>query len=332
LGDRLVAGIERAVFGEVTEDYVIAWLDRHVQGRLSTTVRDVFLRTGRVTAVYGLRLNDGSVLAAKVHRHPVSLARLAAATTCQRILANAGFPCPVPVDGPATNGSHAVVLESWMDVGERADAADPAIRLAMARALAEQMDILKSVPPGLLADDRPAWTVFEGGPWPTPHDAIFDFTTTPPGFEWLERIAQDAADVLHRRGKAAVIGHGDWVCQNMRFRDGAVTAAYDWDSLIGACEPVIAGLSAGAFPEGGTSGGDAPTPAEVAMFLTDYDGVRGTRFSGREQARAAAAATWVLAYNARCGLSLQERGFPQHQNSPLRMLAKYRGAYMSQRW
>jgi hypothetical protein len=65
-----VTGIERAVFGAVTADDVTAWLDRHVTRRLSARVSQVLFRTGRVSAVYGLRLSDGTGVVAKVYGRP----------------------------------------------------------------------------------------------------------------------------------------------------------------------------------------------------------------------------------------------------------------------
>jgi hypothetical protein len=98
---------------------VAVWLDRHVRDRLSAAVEDVLFRSGRVAAVYGLRLADGGELVAKVHRSPVNLGRLVAALGCQRVLTDAGYPCPTPLDGPATTGSRVAVLESRLDLGER---------------------------------------------------------------------------------------------------------------------------------------------------------------------------------------------------------------------
>ncbi|ANY10763.1 hypothetical protein AFB00_30650 (plasmid) [Pseudonocardia sp. HH130630-07] len=113
----------------------------------------------------------------------------------------------------------------------------------------------------------------------------------------------------------------------------ALVAAFDWDSLIACPEPVLAGLAAGAFTDGSPSGADAPTPEETAAFLTDYDHAREHRFSSGEQALAAAAAGWVLAYNARCVIELQARGLiePQ-QSSPAAMLDRHRDTYLHLRW
>jgi Phosphotransferase enzyme family len=326
-------GIHRAVFGDLSEDDVAGWLDRQVRQRLSVGVREVLFGAGRLAAVYGLRLTSGVEIVAKVHRGSVDVGRLAAAVSCQQVLADAGYPCPTPLDGPVAAGSRVVVLESRLDRGAVGDAHQPVVRGSMAGALAAQVEILRVVPAATspLADP-PAWVAYERGPWPVPHDPIFDFTVTPPGFEWLDRVAQDAADALGPRGEPEVIGHSDWVCQNLRFLGAEVSAAYDWDSLTAHGEPVLAGVSAGAHTEGSVQGAAAPTPDEVAAFLAAYDDRRARPFTGAEQAAAVAAATWVMAYNARCQLSSQASGSPPGEGSALPMLSRHRDHYLRLRW
>jgi len=93
------------------------------------------------------------------------------------------------------------------------------------------VEVAVKVHPGVVDVERlaaaTAWAAYEGGPWPVPHDPIFDFTTTPTGFEWLDAVAGRAAEALGPRAEPDAIGHADWVCQNLRFTDGRVTAAYE---------------------------------------------------------------------------------------------------------
>jgi hypothetical protein len=339
-----VEGIERAIFGRATADEVTAWLDQHVRHRLSLGVQTILFRAGRLTAVYGLQLTNGSAIVAKVYRGPAHpgthLERLAAAVACQRVLADAGYPCPALLDGPVAVDGRIVLLESLLDRGERADAHRAVTRRAMARALADQVRLLRSVPALLGSGLRtpPAWAAYEHGPWPTPHDPLFDFTCTPAGFAWLDHVAGQAAAALIPRRPPDVIGHSDWVCQNLRFSrsgpDGQdeVSAAYDWDSLLAESEPVLAGMVAGAYTEGSRAGDTAPSPQEVVAFLAEYEDYRRIPFSIQDQTGAAAAATWVLAYNARCGLSTAH-DVPAREGSPLGVLARYGGAaYLRLRW
>jgi hypothetical protein len=325
-------GIERVTFKDMTTEEVTAWLDRHLHQRLSVGVQEVVFRTGRLAAVYGLHLTNGAQVVAKVYRR-VEVARLAAAVACQQLLADAGYPCPAPLDGPVECDGRVVLLEALLEQGERGDAHLPATRRAMAGALAEQIQLLRAVPAlqsGLL--QPPAWAAYAQGPWPTPHDPIFDFSTTPAGFEWLDHLAQRAAATLLPRQPPDAIGHSDWVCQNLRFTQDRVSAAYDWDSLLAEAEPVLVGVVAGAYTEGSRAGADAPTPEEVVAFLVDYEAQRLAPFSQNDQVAAAAAATWVLAYNARCGLSADTLGVPASGGAPLDTLARYGTTYLTLRW
>jgi hypothetical protein len=192
-----VRGIERAVFGDVAQAAVDAWLAEHVRERLSATVEAVLFRSGRLAAVYGLRLHGGTEIVAKVHRGSADVGRLAAATACRHVLADAAYPCPRPLDDPVHVGGRVVTLETRLDHGERGDAHRPETRRAMAEALVRQVEILRVVPAaGSALAHPPAWAAYEAGPWPTPHDPMFDFSVTPGEFAWLDRLAARAAHAL----------------------------------------------------------------------------------------------------------------------------------------
>jgi hypothetical protein len=148
------------------------------------------------------------------------------------------------------------------------------------------------------------------GPWPTPHDPLFDFGVRPARLAWLDDLATAAAEVLRGVAEPDVVGHSDWCVGNVLVgHEGTgasvgravVSAAYDWDSLAGRPEPVIAGLGAGSYTLGGVVEA-APTVEQVAAFVDDYSQARVVAFTGQQRAAAAAAACWVMAYNARCEL------------------------------
>jgi Phosphotransferase enzyme family len=149
------------------------------------------------------------------------------------------------------------------------------------------------LPPG------PAWTRYSHGPWPPPHDPVFDFTSTPTQWSWLDTFAREAADELLalRSHDALVIGHGDWYDGNARFDDGQVVAVFDWDLMV-ETEAVLVGLAAGGYLTAG-----APSPSEAAAFVHDVEDARGAAFTATQRRAASAAGRWVLAFNARCELS-----------------------------
>jgi hypothetical protein len=198
----------------------------------------------------------------------------------------------------------------------------------MAQALFEQLELLRGAAIDDLLVGAPAWSHYQHGPWPTPHDPIFDFTVTPPAYGWLD----DLASVLERAGPPDAIAHADWTCGNVRFHDGQVSSSYDWDSLAASPEPVLVGFAAGSFTEGSTAGADMPTTAEVIAFCRDYEVVRARPFSESEQRAAAAAVTWVLAYGARCEVSLLPANGLPPTGSSLHALETHRDAYLDLRW
>ncbi len=53
------------------------------------------------------------------------------------------------------------------------------------------------------------------------------------------------------------------------------------------------------FASSSSSGGGLSTPEEALVFLQDYELARGLAFSGPEQQAATAAASWIVAFNAR---------------------------------
>jgi len=84
--------------------------------------------------------------------------------------------------------------------------------------------------------DPPAWARYRGGPWPVPRDTILDVTSTPAGTAGVDELAAAAADRAGSVAGPTVLGHSDWYARNLRFADGVVVAAYDWDSVIADTE------------------------------------------------------------------------------------------------
>ena len=250
MDEERTSGIERAVFGAVGRDDIDAWLSRHLRARLGGDLAHIVFRSGRIAAVYGAALSDGRQVAVKVHRPMANLAYLSAAAACQRRLAEVGYSCPEPLDGPATTDGLTAVIETLVSDGEPGNSHQPSTRRVMAQALFEQLELLRGAAVDGLVAGAPAWTRYDRGPWPQPHDPIFDFTTTPLAFTWLDDLARQAASVLNQAGPPDAVAHADWTCGNVRFQDGQVSCSYDWDSLAAAPEPVLVGLAAGSFTEG----------------------------------------------------------------------------------
>ncbi|WP_433166330.1 hypothetical protein [Kribbella sp. CA-247076] len=253
-----------------------------------------------------MRLTDGRDVVVKALRSGADERRLQGVVRAQEALATAGFGCARVIDGPSRTDGVWAVVEERLEGESSGSPHDPPARTAMAEALARQIEILDGMDGADLVTGRPAWADWSGGAWPEPHDPVFDFGDAVPGFEWVDELADAAAEVL-RAGDdlPRVIGHSDWVWQNVCVRDGVFVAGYDWDSLVYAPEPAVVGLCAGAFTQGSRVPPDAPTSVEVAAFLDDYHCSRP--FLPTERELADAAATWVRCYNARCQLDNHHR-------------------------
>jgi hypothetical protein len=297
------SGLERVFFPVETRAEIDGWVESMVRRQLDRRVKGLLFRRGRIDSVYGVQLVDGDSVVLRLYRPPVDIDVLAARLEALRVLAGAGYPCPLPLSGPFDVDGRLGAIETLLTEGVDEDARRPDIRRALASSLLEHIDLLRDRPDlARRLVTRPAWTEYRGGPWPRPHDPIFDFSHTPSGWEWVDEVAQQATEQIATvRAQGAdlggeVIGHGDWYAGNVRFGDGRVVAAFDWDLMV-EDEAVLVGLSAGGFTADG-----APTPQDVKGFIGDAAALRGG-FSEEQVQAASAAARWVLAFNARCDLS-----------------------------
>ncbi len=324
---------ERAVVGDLGLDGLRSLLDSYARDRLGSPIADVRFRSGRIDVVWGVRLADGREVVIKAHRPPVDLTVRAASADAQRFLVDAGFPCPTPVSGPDEYAGLVLSTETLLTAGGDADGRDPDTRAAIAAGLARHIALLRPRTDLVgIVGKGPAWNRYEDGPWPTPHDPIFDFSRTPEAYRWLDEVATAAStQILRYRGDDVVVGHGDWYQGNLRVEDCQVSATFDWD-LIADTEPVIAGMAAACFAASATAGGGLSAPDEVADFLRDYQRLRP--FSADERRAAAGATTWILCFNARCELSMLT-GDPAPGCTPasaLALLHEHHQRYLDPGW
>jgi hypothetical protein len=328
-----LSGVETAILGPLTRAQADAWLGRALERAGAGGLADVLFRAGRIDAVYGVLAADGRRLVLTAHRPPVDLAGRRAVVRAQTALVAAGYPCPTPVAGPVEVEGRTVTVETLLDAGEPADPRDPAIRRAMAAGLVEHVAILSTLGGLAAAAAPPAWCRYRGGPWPVPHDTIFDFSVTPESHRWLDDLAARATAVLldDRGTDPIVVGHADWYPGNLRFAGERIVAVYDWD-LVADTAPFVAGITAAACVADAPSGPQAPGPATMAAFLTDVEDAAGRSFDAAQQRVAAAAATWTLAYNARCDLALQDPSEPPRPGSPLDVAARQGAELLALRW
>jgi Ser/Thr protein kinase RdoA (MazF antagonist) len=326
-----VSDTERAVHGAVTARELRRFLDSWARDRLGSAIADVRFRAGRIDAVWGVELRDGRAVVIKGHRSPVDLDAVEAGIDAQRVLAAAGFPCPVPLAGPDEVEGRVLTAETLL-VGAMPDGRDPAVRRLLADGLARHIEILRARPDLVPRAGRgPSWCRYQDGPWPVPHDTLVDLRPILAGFEWLDAFGRRAADQVldNREPDEILVGHADWYAGNAAVVDGVLVGTFDWE-LVADTEAVVAGFAASCHAAGPTGGGGLSTPEEAAAFLRDYEEVRGRPFSAREQRAAAAAAAWILAFNARWQAALIVHGVCDH--ATITLVRDHQEDYLSLSW
>lgn len=323
---------ERAVFGSMTSEEIHAFLDDHARQQLGSGIARIGFRAGRIDAVWGVNLADGRAVVFKTHRPPADVEALRATADAKRLLVAANFPCPTPLSGPEDVDGRVVTAETLI-VGSVPDGRDAGTRRLLADGLARHIQLLQDRPDlSRRAGPGPSWCQYQSGPWPIPHDTLLDFSTTTPGYEWLDQFGRRASDQIlaNRDSGPVVVGHADWYAGNTVVADGALVGTFDWE-LVADTEAVIAGFAAACYAQRQTSAGGLSAPEDVAEFLRDYDSARAKPLSQAEQRTAAAGAAWICAFTARWQVALLEHD--RSDDYPhVTQVQKRQDDYLTLRW
>lgn len=321
--------------GDVIADYIAPWKEPYILQQIFRTPNpyevsrhlyafckaefghvpeQVIFFAASQGVVFGLRLYDGRRVVVKVHPPHQSPAFLAQMGQVQHYLAERGYPCPRPLQGPRPLVAGYATVEELIDEGEYKDAHYPVVRQAMATAFARLFQLTSE--PGIVSMLQPALFDHRLPPdvlWPRPHNAIFDFEATAAGAEWIDELARSARKTIETDQSKLVLGHVDFSVKQMRLVGNSIRIIYDWDSLLLNKETVLVGKTAINFPYSEQPGiANLPTQQEALAFVAEYEAARARPFTIEERKVIAAGATLELAYGARCEHSL----YPQEQVYP----------------
>jgi hypothetical protein len=276
----------------VLDDTAISdWCERS----LGTCVARVLFRSGHLAQVVGAELADGRSVVIKVRPFEP---RIVGCVAVQARLGTAGFPCPVPLAGPAPVRGFAITAETCVPGGGQRPPEQGAAQFAALLAR-----LIRSAPgaasvPSLVPS--PPWTGWDhpgARLWPDHDDQGRDLNESlGPG--WVDRGAGRVRQRLSACHEPLRIGHGDWESQNIRWAGERVLAVHDWDSVIAQPEVAIAGLAAAVWPAAGEPG-QAATVEQSADFITCYQAAAGAHWTGPQIRQAWAAGLWVRLFNAK---------------------------------
>ena len=282
-----------------------AWCAEH----LGSGGVEVLFRAGHFSDVHGVVLLDGRHVVVKVRP---AAPRLVHCAGVQAALHACGFPAAELLVAPAPYADgRAASAEVLVEPAGGSGTVD-----AWARLLAEQVRLAPRSGAAALAPP-PAWVRWdhhEAGLWPPPDDREVDLNAVAVG--WIDEAAAAARDALVASGGDMVVGHVDWLPQNVWWNDdGTPLAVHDWDSLAALTEPAVAGVAAAIFTE------DAAVD-DTAGFLDAYQAAVGGWT--RPQTRTAwAAGLWVRLFDAKKDLVAGRRNrLSERQGNELASLAR----------
>jgi hypothetical protein len=256
---------------------------------------ETILFTGHLSEVTGLRLADGRQVVVKVRRWED---RLVACGQVQHRLQQQGFPAPHLRAGPDRYGSLGVSAEALITGGDLlAPQHDSAVRFAEALARVIQ---LAPDPEGVCTlSPSPAWVGWDHAAdelWPAPDDREGDLNVVP-GHRWVDEIGAAAGRQLRALDRPAVISHGDWYSQNLRWVDRRLHAVHDWDSVVAQPKAAIVGQAAAVWPGTGLPG-EVATVQQSEEFLLRYMQAFARSWTDDEIEAARAAGLWTRAFDA----------------------------------
>jgi hypothetical protein len=278
----------------VTLDDLPDWLPAWCSDRLGSRPADVLFRRQSMSAVFGLRLADGTDIVVKARPDD---GRAVSCVTAQARLFENGFPCARPLTPVVGVGPLAVHAEEFRPGGEMLPGDSPAVAERYAEVFARLMSGLAdlAVAPPL---PNPRWVRWDhAGPglWPSIESLDQKDQRLVPAY--VTDIADRARRRLLAAGLPCALGHADFEAHNLQWHDQQVQTVHDWDSLAWQPEAALVGAAGAVFPKTGPA--TLPPIESTEAFLAVYQDVRGRSFTAEEQQIAWAAGLWTAAHDVR---------------------------------
>jgi hypothetical protein len=301
--------IEESVFGTGDSTEVAEIVDRFCALHLGAAVADCLFYRSSVGCVAGVALTNGQSIVLKAYQGRWPKAFLDDVGVVQEHLARRGFPCAEPLLAatPLSGRENLVIAESLLPDPGMTGLSGPRALVISANGLAHQIHLCRGIgdAPGLL--QHPQNSV-PGMLYPEPHSPLFDFDGTSDGAEWIDQFANMGSEGRSTDSTPVVIAHTDWSARNVRIADHLV-AVYDWDSLAFVTESTAVGQAAATWAVTSEPGGtEFPSAMQIVEYIRQYELASERSFTDHQWRAAGGAATWLLAYIARCEHALAKHG------------------------
>jgi hypothetical protein len=275
---------------------VEAWVTELTQAQLGVSPNGALFAKKSVGVVFGIVLESGEPAVLKLFSKTLGHSELSAMHRCLAVAGAHGFPV-------ARQRSEIFEVEAgvfaaffaYLD-GAHRNPHEPPVRRELARSLAELNALLEP----LDTSGLPAAPGRQAALWPAPQRIWETREVDDEDGRYIAAHGRAAQLALKKSKLPLVATHLDWGVKNIRFRDDAVCAVYDSDSVHAAAESECVGRAAAQF----TAQWDVPalltpTADEAQAFVEEFLAARGRKFSRAERALAAASARYAVAQEAR---------------------------------
>jgi hypothetical protein len=297
--------VEQSVFGTGDAVAIAGLIDQFCRQHLGSPISEGLFYRSSVGCVIGLTLADGHSVVLKAYQPRWSKVFLDAIGTVQGNLAGQGFPCATPVLAatPLSQRQNLVIAETWLPDPGMTALDGPKARAISARGLARQIELSRESGDLVALREHPMAEPSEGL-YPEPHSPLFDLVGTSDGAEWIDAFARQARELRVVDDTPRIVAHTDWCARNVRIAEDLV-AVYDWDSVSLVTESTAVGQAAATWSVTSEPGGSTfPSAAQIAAFIGAYELASGRTWNDEQWKAAGGAATYLLAYVARCEHSL----------------------------
>jgi phosphotransferase family enzyme len=294
--DRVYRADLATLVGDRSHEETERWIEELTSAQLGEHCAGALFAKKSVGAVFGIVLESGEPAVLKLFNRSYMHGELLAMHRCLSTAAAHGFPVPRQRSEifEADEGLSAAFY-AYLD-GDLRDAHEPAVRRELARSLAELNALLEP----LDVAELPVSPACLATLWPPPAHIWESQNLDNEDTRFIDAHGKAAQQVIKKSKLKRVATHFDWGVKNIRFRDDAVCAVYDSDSLHAVSEAECAGRAAAQFTaQWELPAMLTPTPAESQAFLEEYQSARGRRFSRAERTIAAASARYLVAQVAR---------------------------------
>lgn len=272
------------------------WVAELTQAQLGVPQSGALFAKKSVGAVFGIVLESGEPAVLKLFNRSLTHSELSAMHRCLAVPVAHGFPVARQrSDIFEADAGVFAAFYGYLD-GAHRNPHEPPVRRELARSLAELNALLAP----LDTSDLPLAPGRQESLWPAPQHIWEAREIDDEDARFIATHARAAQLVLKKSKLPLVATHLDWGVKNIRFRDDAVCAVYDSDSVHAASEAECVGRAAAQF----TAQWDipallTPTATEAQAFVDEYQAARGRKFSRAERTQAAAAARYTVAQAAR---------------------------------